>query len=222
MAFYLERPGFFEFIAGQYITVTLLNPLETDEEGSSRCFSIASAPYEKHLMFVTRMRDTTFKRVLKNLPVGSEIKMDGPYGAFYLHKDASRSAVFLIGGIGITPVFSILKNAARKKLPHKLFLFYSNKRPEDAAFLNELRNLEKENPNFKLIPTMTEAVESKILWQGETGFINAEMLKKYLPEKISPVYYASGPSQMVKAMRYLLGKIGTGNDNIKLEEFSGY
>lgn len=222
MAFYFEKSDGFEFIAGQHAIFTLINPPETDDESNSRFFSFINAPYEKYLMFATRMRDTAFKRVLKNLLVGSEIKIDGPYGSFYLHKDESRPAVFLIGGIGITPVFSILKHVAYEKLPHKLFLFYSNKRPEDATFLKELQNLEKENNNFKLVATMTGMKKSKSSWQGETGFINAEMLKKYLPEQNSPIYYMSGPPAMVKAMRDLLKKIGISDDSIKFEEFSGY
>ena len=179
MAFYFEKPDGFDFIAGQYVTVSLINPPETDNEGNSRFFSLITAPYENYLGVATRIRDTAFKRILKNLPLDSEVMITGPDGSFCLDKDASKPAVFLIGGIGITPVFSILKNAAYEKLPHQLFLFYSNKRPEDAAFLKELQNLGKENPNFKLIATMTEMENSKQAWRGETGFINKEMLQKY-------------------------------------------
>ena len=230
MAFYFEKPAGFDFIAGQYVTVSLINPPETDDEGNSRFFSLITAPYENYLGVATRMRDTAFKRVLKNLPLGSEIMIAGPDGSFCLHKDASKPAVFLIGGIGITPVFSIIKNVAYEKLPHQLFLFYSNKRPEDAAFLKELKNLEKENHNFKLIATMTESrspdqsvgKKSKQAWRGETGFINKEMLQKYIGNLNSPIYYMSGPPAMVKALRELAEKIGVNNDNIKFEEFAGY
>ena len=222
MAFYFEKPKDFNFIAGQYMTVTLLNPPETDAEGNSRFLSIASAPYEKYLMVATRMRDTAFKRVLKNLPVDSEVKIDGPDGSFYIHKKSPQLVVFLIGGIGITPVFSMLKNAAYQKLPHQLFLFYSNKRPEDAPFLKELQNLEKENRNFKLVATMTETDNSKTPWQGETEYINKNMIQKYIKDLNSPVYYMSGPPAMVKAMRELAEKIGASDDNIKFEEFAGY
>ena len=222
MAFYFEKPAGFDFIAGQYVTISLINPPETDDEGDSRFFSLITAPYENCLGVATRMRDTAFKRVLKNLTIGSEIMIDGPDGSFCLRKDAYKPAVFLIGGIGITPVFSILKNAAYEKLPHKLFLFYSNKRPEDAAFLKELQNLENENPNFKLIATMTEMEKSKQAWLGETGFINKEIIQKYIGNLNSPIYYMSGPPMMVKAMIELAEKIGISNDNIKFEEFAGY
>ena len=232
-AFYFEKPKGFEFIAGQYMTVTLINPPETDDEGDSRFLSIASAPNEKYLMVATRIRDTAFKRTLKNLLVGSEVKIDGPDGSFCIPEKSLQSVVFLIGGIGITPVFSMLKNAAYQELSHRLFLFYSNKRPEDAPFLKELQNLEKENRNFKLVATMTAPTQgrspdqsvgknSKTSWQGETGFITKEMIQKHISDLNSPVYYMSGPPAMVKTMRELLEKIGVSEDNIKFEEFTGY
>lgn len=222
MSFYFEKPEKFKFIAGQYLEFSHIKPAETDSEGNNRFFSIASAPYENNIMIATRMRDTAFKRVLKNLPIGSEIIINGPHGFFYLHKDASRPAVFLIGGIGITPVSSILKNAVKERLPHKLFLFYSNKRPEDTAFLRELQNLEKENPAFKLVATMTDLEKSAQKWQGETGFINVEMIRKYVGDLNLPVYYMSGPPQMVAAMMKLLEENGVKKKDMVSEEFAGY
>src|SRR5690348_10544977 len=86
MAFHFEKPKDFTFKAGQFGDFTLLNPSETDEEGNIRGFSLSHAPYEEDLMIATRMRDTAFKRVLKNLPLGTEVKLDAPYGNFVLHK----------------------------------------------------------------------------------------------------------------------------------------
>lgn len=222
MAFYLDKPFNFEFKAGQFIDVTLIDPLETDAEGNTRTLSIASAPHEPYLMVATRMRDTAFKRVIKDLPLGSELEIDGPFGSFTLHNDSSRPAVFLIGGIGITPVRSILLDATERKLSHRLYLFYSNRRPEDAAFLYELINLEKENLNYKFIGTMTEMEKSQRIWNGETGYINKEMISRYVHDLMSAIYYLAGPSTMVSAMRKLLNEIDINDDNIKTEEFSGY
>lgn len=222
MAFYLDKPFNFEFKAGQFIDVTLIDPLETDAEGNTRTLSIASAPHEPYLMVATRMRDTAFKRVIKDLPLGSELEIDGPFGSFTLHNDSSRPAVFLIGGIGITPVRSILLDATERKLSHRLYLFYSNRRPEDAAFLYELINLEKENLNYKFIGTMTEMEKSQRIWNGETGYINKEMISRYVHDLMSAIYYLAGPPAMVSAMRKLLNEIYIDDDNIKTEEFSGY
>ncbi len=223
MAFHFEKPEGFQFKAGQTMDLTIINPAETDDEGKMRTFSICAAPQEDFLRIATRMRDTAFKRNLKNMKLGTELEMEAPIGSFTLHNDISKPAVFLAGGIGITPFFSISKNAANQKLPHKIFLFYSNRRPEDAAFLSDLQNLEKENPNYKFIGTMTDMPNSKEEWHGETGYINKEMLVKYLGENLEgPIYYIAGPPGMVEAMRKFLNEAGVNDDYIRTEEFSGY
>src|SRR5215470_9731697 len=182
MAFHLEKPPGFQFKAGQYMNVTLIDPPETDDEGNTRSFSIASAPFEADLVMTTRMRDTAFKRVLRTLSLKSEVRISGPFGSFTLHTDASRPAVFLVGGIGITPFRSMILQAAKDKLAHKLYLFYSNRRPEDAAFLDDLQQAEKQNPNYKFIGTMTDIRKSKQSWQGATGYITHEMLTKWVTD----------------------------------------
>src|ERR1051326_3716890 len=100
MAFLFGKPTDWTFEAGQFIDITLLDPAETDAEGNTRGFSIASAPFENTLMIVTRMRDTAFKRVLKTLPLGTEVKIEGPFGDLRLHHNRVRPAVVLSGGIG--------------------------------------------------------------------------------------------------------------------------
>jgi ferredoxin-NADP reductase len=148
MAFRFELPAGFEFKPGQSLDLTLVNPPETDAESNTRAFSIASAPFDSDLMIATRMRDTAFKRVLRKAPVGVEFKIEGPSGSFVLHRNTEKPAVFLAGGIGITPFLSIISQAAHDKAPHQMYLFYSNRRPEDAAFLDVLTQTAEQNPNF--------------------------------------------------------------------------
>ena len=88
MAFHFEKPEGFAYKAGQFGDFTLANPPETDAEGNTRGFSLASAPYEGDLMVATRMRDTAFKRVLKTMALGTEVSLDAPYGSLTLHSDA--------------------------------------------------------------------------------------------------------------------------------------
>jgi ferredoxin-NADP reductase len=222
MAFHLEKPPGFQFKAGQYMNVTLIDPPETDAEGNTRSFSIASAPFETDLVVTTRMRDTAFKRVFRTITLKSEIRISGPFGSFTLHTDASRPAVFLVGGIGITPFRSMILQAAKDKLALKLYLFYSNRRPEDAAFLDDLQKAEKQNPNYKFIGTMTDIRKSKRPWQGESGYITEEMLRKWVRDLNGPIYYMAGPPGMVAAMRQMLSTSGIGDDDIRTEEFTGY
>lgn len=222
MAFHFERPAGFDFQGGQSVDMTMLNPPETDDEGNTRSFSIASPPSENELVFATRMRDSAFKRNLKSVPLGTELKIDGPMGSFTLHKNAKKPAVFLAGGIGITPFMSIVAQAAHDRLPHQLHLFYSNHRPEDAPFLDFLRRLEKDNTNYHFIPTMTDMEKSKRPWEGEQGFIDGTMLIKYLNNLDGPIYYLAGPPAMVAAMRKTLLETKVDEDDIRTEEFAGY
>ena len=146
MAFHFARPAGFAHAAGQNVLVTLLAPPQTDSQGDSRTFTLASAPHEPELMVATRMRDSAFKRVLKSAAAGTPVRIEGPNGLMVLHEDAARPAVFLAGGIGVTPFLSMARHAAKEKRPHQILLFYSNRRPEDAAFLEELERLEQANP----------------------------------------------------------------------------
>lgn len=219
MAFYFSKPEGFVFKAGQSIDLFLINPPETDDEGNKRAFSLASAPFEEELMITTRLRDTAFKRVLRNLPVATELKMEGPFGSFTLHNDVSKPAVFLTGGIGITPVHSIIKQATHDKMPHTLFLFYSNHTPEEAAYMDEFSKLTTENPHFTFVPTMTQANDS---WTGRKDRISKEMIGEYITDVQSAIYYLCGPAEMVAALKQTLLDAGINEDNIRTEDFPGY
>lgn len=222
MAFQVQKPTGFQFKAGQYADLTLLDPPQMDSQGAVRTFSIASAPYEDHLLFATRIRDSAFKRVCAILPLGTEIKLEGPMGSFTLHKDPSKAAVFLAGGIGITPFRGMLRQAVNERLTHQLYLFYANRRPEDAAFLDELQQLSQSNPHFIFVPTMTEMEKSQRNWSGERSFMNREMVTKHVCELQGPIYYVAGPPAMVAAAREMLTKAGVDEDDIRTEEFGGY
>jgi ferredoxin-NADP reductase len=222
LAFHFEKPSGFNFRAGQSADVTLTDPLETDVEGNTRTFSIASPPFADELVFTTRMRNTAFKRSLKRLSLAAKVKIGPAAGTFILHKSLAKPAIFLAGGIGITPFLSILQQADRDRLSQELYLFYSNRRPEDAAFLDTLRALETTNPDFRLICTMTEMSKSKKEWTGETALIDKEMLCRHLAILQGPIYYIAGPPTMVAAMRETLVSAGVEVNDIRTDEFVGY
>ncbi|MCC7496619.1 MAG: FAD-dependent oxidoreductase [Bryobacterales bacterium] len=223
MAFEITRPPGFQFKAGQTADLTWVNPPETDAEGNTRTFSIASAPHEARLMFATRLRDTAFKRILEKTAIGTPLRMEGPFGNLTLHNNVQRPAVLIAGGIGITPFRSIIRRAAYEKLAHRILLFYANTKAENAAFLDELTTIAKEYPNFSFIPTLDQAPPA---WHGETGRISAEMISRHLktavPTGSAPVYYIAGPPAMSVGLRDVLNKAGIDDDDIRSEEFAGY
>ena len=220
MAFHLERPAGFEFRAGQAFEIIL--PGGPEGEDGSHAFSIVTAPHEAELMFATRMRDSRFKRALGALPLGAELNIDGPFGSLTLHKNPARAAVLIAGGIGITPFMSMLRSAAEQQSQHKLVLLYSNRRPEDTAFLAELQALVKRNSRFHLMATMTDMGHSQQPWEGSTGIIDSAFVQHAIAGLAAPIFYVSGPPALVEAMRNTLVQAGVDEDDVRSEEFFGY
>ena len=216
LAFYFDKPAGFSHEAGQNAMFSLIDPGPMDAAGPSRPFTIASAPHERELMIATRMRDSSFKRALAALPTGAKLDIDGPAGLMTLHEDASRPAVFLAGGIGITPFLAMARDAAARRLPHRILLIYSNRRPQDAAFLDDLKRME--SPKFRLVTTMTASPE----WKGETRLISRELLAEHVPDLRAPVYYFAGPPGMTMAVQGMLSALGVSEDDMRSEEFYGY
>ena len=222
MAFQFDKPAGFVFRPGQWMDITLLHSFPTDDKGKVRGFSIASAPHEERLMVATRLRDTAFKRELPKMALGTEVQIEGPGGSLALHNNPARAAVFLAGGIGVPPIRSILVHAAQEKLPHRIVVFFCNRRPEDAAFLEELTRLHEQNPRYSLVATMTQMDKSSRPWTGERGQITEALLKKYLGGVPSPIYYVVGPPGMVNGLHAVLNQIGIDDDDIRTEDFGGY
>jgi ferredoxin-NADP reductase len=222
MAFQFEKPNDFAFKAGQYIDLTISDPQNGSANGLTHTFSIASSPFDKELLVTTRIRNTVFKQALSILPIGSGVKIEGPMGSFSLHNNTARPAVFLAGGIGIAPFLSMLSYATGEKLRHPIVLFYANRYLEDAAFMDPLWKLERANPRFRFIPTLTRTDKKYRGWKGQTGHINSEMLVTQVGIVRGPIYYIAGPPTMVAATRRTLCEVGVDEDDIRTEEFAGY
>jgi ferredoxin-NADP reductase len=221
MSFRFAKPADWTYRAGQFVDVTPVDPPETDAEGNTRGFSISSAPSDDVIMITTRLRDTAFKRVLQTMPLGTAVKIEGPFGDLRLHR-ANRPAVVLTGGIGITPFRSILVETIRNgDLPYRVFVLYANRRPQDAAFLDELRELAKQDPNLTFLPTMS-GLDATEPWDGERGHIDASMLGRHLDRVSNAIYYLTGPPGMIEGLRTVLVASGVDEDDIRTEEFTGY
>lgn len=222
MAFYFRKPEGFSYMAGQSCDLTLLNPAVDDGKGNTHAYSIASAPHEKELMIATRLRDSAFKRSLQSMPAGSAVKLDGPFGTFTLPESSARPVIFLAGGIGITPFRSMMLDAAHRKLSHTIYLFYSNRRQEDAAFLTELGKLDYPLHHLVATVTGTGAQAPVNQWKGEKGRITSEMIRKHAGSMEEYIYYIAGPADMVLALRQMLKEASVNSEDIFVEVFSGY
>jgi ferredoxin-NADP reductase len=223
VALTFAKPAGFTFKPGQSIDLTLLDAPRSDAKGAGRALSIVSAPFEDGLTIASRVRDSAFKQWLRDMPLGTRVQFDGPFGSMTLHANRSRPAVFIAGGIGITPFMSMLRQAAHDALPQVIKLLYSNRLPADAAFLAELQQLEqRQRGSFRLIATMTGALDAGASWSGPRGLISAELVRSVVAQPVPHVYYVAGPPAMVAGMRKLLADMGVSDDDIRSEDFAGY
>jgi ferredoxin-NADP reductase len=213
--------GAVAFEPGQVCELTLIDPTFPDDLGNARIFSIASSPLEQGFLFATRLTGSAFKRSLAEGPMGMEMEVDGPYGAFTLHADAARPAVFLAGGIGITPFRSMVADMVGRKSERRVTLVYSNRTASSVAFLDDLERWEREGPHFRLVATLTSPKAGEP-WRHETGRVDRAFLERLLPGSESAVWYAVGPGAFVGAMEALLREVGIPPDSVRTETFAGY
>ena len=216
LAVYFEKPRGFSYTPGQSMRLTFGDIKE------NRTFSIASAPHEDELIFAVRLTGSDFKKKLKGLSVGSAVEAEGPFGSrFVLQGNTTRPLVFIAGGIGITPLLSMLLHVVHENLGYHIALFYSNRKMEDASFLNDLHEIAQRHDSFTFVPTFTkEGADAG--WEGEVGYISPEMIKKYTEHSITPLFYIAGPPDMVIGIERVLVDSGVRNEDIITKKFTGY
>jgi len=220
MAFWFQPERPLRFVAGQFGDFTFPGAQSPGPADDTRTLSLASSPNNRELMIATRMSGSAFKERLQALPLGAELEFTGPMGQFTLHSDIRHPAVFLTGGIGITPVRSIVEFATQERLGHSLFVFYSNRTRAASAFLPDFAEWAEANPNLQFVPTLTD--EQPLDWSYELGKIEAPMLERFLPDLHRSIFYVVGPPAMVVGMRELLRGLGIDKDTIRSEDFTGY
>lgn len=207
--FVFETPHAFSWQAGQYLHYTLAH--DADERGAERWFTISSAPSEHELRITTHIdtqRGSSFKRALCALQPGDTIQIGEPEGDFTL-QDPSRHYVFIAGGIGITPIRSILVEAAAQHIPLQATLLYAS-RNEDIPFRDELENLKD----------TLEHVEVEYI--VEPRRLDDTLLRDTLATHPHPLVYISGPEGMVRALAVRVEKLGIASQDIKVDDFPGY
>lgn len=208
-----------DFKPGQYFFVNLPHLYYPDERGNRRQFSINNPPSENQILtMTTRISDSGFKRTLSELPLGTTVEVGPIAGVFTLPEDTQKPLVFIAGGIGITPFMSMLTYVKETSIPYKITLIYSNRDKDSTAFFDELQSCEKDIPNFKLIATMTDDPN----WIGEKRMVDAEFIKEYFPDVNAQSYMVVGPPGMVAAVEKALKEAGVTQENIKIENFTGY
>lgn len=210
----------FTYFPGQYTRMILPND-SADDRGTSRFFTLSSSPLEDYFTITTRMIQSTFKKTLGSLQPGTQVTCFGPLGTFFLQETEESPLVFLAGGIGITPFYSMISYIFGKQLPFNITLLVSFSSVSEMLFYKELTTIAEKNQQIKVIYTVTRP-EEKHRWDGETGSISDSLIRKYVPRYMKSIYYVVGPSTMVEGTKETLIRMGIPPEQILIENYPGY
>ncbi len=214
-SFRFKRPGGFDYDPGQFFFVTIL----IEGEKSKKHFTISSSPTEKEFIeFTKRITEHEFSAALDKLKIGDWVQIDGPYGDFTFKGEYPRVGL-VTGGIGITPLRSMIKYCTDKRIKSRVTLLYGNRSEENIVFKEELDRLEKENGNLRIIHTLSHPGEQ---WKGRQGHIDIQMVREEIPDYDEHVFYVCGPPFLVTDCVSVLKTLKIPDDKINKEDFPGY
>jgi ferredoxin-NADP reductase/DMSO/TMAO reductase YedYZ heme-binding membrane subunit len=206
----------FEHIAGQYLNVALM----IDGNRVNRSYTIASSPTRHSYceISVKRAPDGWASKHLHDTVVeGDKLKIGAPAGKFYFAGHESERVVLIAGGVGITPMMSIVRSLTDRCWTGDIYLMFSVRKRHDVVFETELRELEKRFPNLHVLVTLSE--EPDDAWDGARGFISKELIQKFVPDLSHGPVFVCGPDPMMTAMRKILVDIGVPDGEVLQEAF---
>lgn len=211
------HPGF-AFEAGQFAWInTHRSPFHFDQHpiSFSSCGDRAGATGE--IAFTIKDLGNWSGEVVPTLKPGARVWIDGPHGVFSLDRESGPGYVFLAGGVGITPLRSMLLTMSEREDTRPVVLFYGAATEKDLTFRDELLEMQK-HLNLKVVYVLERPPQG---WNGETGRISPEVLKKHLPARQFKhwQYFICGPGPMMDAMERLVPRIGVPLRNIHTERF---
>lgn len=223
MTFVFDTDGQpYAYEAGQFAFFELDRLTAEDPRGKRRHFTLSCSPTEHGILqFTTKLRGFGLKETLRTAPIGLEVEVEGARGRFTLPTAADRPVVFLGGGIGVTPFRSMLRYASDENLRHPITMLYSAPAPEQLVFRREFELLPQENHHLNIVLTVTDATNTDT-WRGETGRIDATMVRNHVDDVPDALFYTCGPPPMVQAMEELLKSMNIPGERIRVERFPGY
>lgn len=204
----------FPFSPGQFAGIE--NP-EYPSGQKNHFFSIASSPNDKvRLKFCFKVYGDWTKRLSEKNP-GDRLRIAGPFGKFMWHSTVQH-AVFLAGGIGITPFVSMLRYIKEANEHPSITLLYGNRTEKDIVYRSFLEETIRHLPGGKIIHILSHLTESDI-WEGYRGFLTKEILEKEVTFNADPTFFICGPPIFVQLAEDILKQKSVAESKIRRELF---
>lgn len=206
------------FSPGQFSQVIFDEP-DRNNKNLNKYLSFSSSPTKEYIEITKRLSDSEFSNKLRGLNVGDEVLFKTPLGTC-IFKEEYKKIGFLIGGIGITPVISIIEYIFDKGLATDVCLVYSNRNEEEIAFKKELDYWKTNNKNIKITYLISDCQpkDNTCLF----GRIDKDTVERHMCDVKDRVVFIFGPPKMVEAMNSLCLDFKCNKDNVKVENFIGY
>lgn len=217
--FELIDPPTIDYTPGQY--VQLLSPVyEKSSEEVYRAYSMSSDPAEKNaietiIRLVPGGICTTY--CFEYLKEGDEVKVNGPYGDFHLSEN-DTPMVFIAGGSGMSPMKCLLHHMKNTQNKRKTIYFFGANEVRELFLLDEMRQFEKDLPDFKFVPVVARPAEGE-KWDGEKGLVT-EAVERNLRDAAQYEAYLCGSPGMIDAAIVVLKKLGITEDRIFYDKFA--
>lgn len=211
-SFHIHIPDRPAYRPGQFLV------LEIEAQGKvrKRAYSIASPPHWENVEILVKLKpDGKVTPALFELEEGSGLDIKLPYGMMYFHDPLPDKAVFLAGGVGLSAIISMLRHLAHIDYQGEVVLLYGNRTPSDIIYKDELDAMARDN-GFKVVYTIDHPEGTG--WDGETGFITADMILKHCDVEHSS-FYICGPPQMAGHMVQNLDELGVPHDRVRKEQW---
>jgi hypothetical protein len=211
--FRLARPDSFGFEAGQFLTVRVL----VDGQPHVRCYSISSPPEATgYLEISVKRRGLVSGTLHATLRPGSQVHVRPPAGRFTYPAGDDRPVVLIAGGVGITPLLSMLRHGAAADPERPITLLYSARGRRELAFWDELEWLSRRHAHIRLVGTVTEPGDG---WQDRVGRIDRALIANYVPNAKHSVFLMCGPSEMIEVIGTTLRAMGVPDSQVRSEVF---
>ena len=213
-SFAFTRPEGYRFAAGQYQMLTLA----TREGEQTKAFSHADAPGDGTSLVLTRLTGSAFKDALLALRPGDAVRMSGPFGRLIVPEGTTRAG-FLVGGVGVTPAASIVRDSVLRRTGLECLVMLGNRDQSCIPMRGVLAECEKSGAPVEVVDVLSRPLPG---WTGETGYITADAVRRHCDPAEERHWFLSGPPPMVSAMRGVLAEFGVPGSAVSFELFSGY
>lgn len=210
----MDRPDGFEYDPGQWAVFSL----EVNDGLETRPLSFSSSPTEGFLEFTKGVTRSAFSTAVKECEPGDLVKFKGPAGVL-VYMGGTPKVTFMAGGIGITPVRSIMKYLSDTGDSGQKVLLYASRNPEETAFQDEIRQWESNDPGLSVVQAYEQPPDG---WTGPVGFITNEMIEENIPGINEQRFFVSGPPAMVGCVMECFVDLNVPKDKVTLEELTGY